>query len=87
MVYLLLYKFLDFTFQALYFALIVRVLLSWIPHDRHHPIINFIYTLSDPILKPFQNIIPDWKFGIDFSPIIAFFALGIIRNLVFQILF
>ena len=87
MVYFLLYKILDFLFQALYIALLIRVLISWIPHDRHHPIMNFIYTVTDPILQPFQNIIPSWKIGLDLSPIFAFFAIGIVRNLVFQLLF
>lgn len=87
MVYLLLYKILNFTFQALYLALIVRVLMSWIPHDRYHPVMNFIYSITDPILQPFQNIIPSWKLGIDLSPILAFFAIGIIRDLVFTLLF
>tara|TARA_B100000427_G_scaffold179934_1_gene149630 strand:- start:388 stop:651 length:264 start_codon:yes stop_codon:yes gene_type:complete len=87
MVYLLLYKVLDFLFQGLYLFLIVRVLLSWIPHDRYHPLISFMYDVTDPILKPFQNIIPSWKLGIDLSPILAFFAIGIVRDLIFTLLF
>ena len=87
MVYLLLYRILDFIFQGLYLALIARVLLSWIPHDRYHPIMQFLYDVTDPILRPFQNIIPSWKIGIDLSPILAFFALGIIRDLMFRLLF
>ena len=87
MVYFLLYKILDFIFQGLYLALIVRVLLSWIPHDRYHPIVSFLYDITDPILRPFQNIIPSWKIGIDLSPILAFFAIGIVRDLLFRILF
>ena len=87
MVYFLLYKILDFLFQGLYLALIVRVLLSWLPHDRYHPIVSFLYDITDPILRPFQNIIPSWKIGIDLSPILAFFAIGIVRDLLFRILF
>tara|TARA_B100000427_G_scaffold327063_1_gene336996 strand:- start:285 stop:548 length:264 start_codon:yes stop_codon:yes gene_type:complete len=87
MVYFLLYKILDFLFQGLYLALIVRVLLSWVPHDRYHPIVSFLYDITDPILRPFQNIIPSWKIGIDLSPILAFFAIGIVRDLLFRILF
>ena len=87
MVYVMIYKLLDVTFQALYFALLIRVLMSWIPHDRYHPLINIIYRVTDPLLQPFQNIIPSWKIGLDLSPIFAFFALGIVRNLVFQLLF
>ena len=86
MVYALTYKLIDIVFQGLYFVLIIRVLLSWIPHNAYHPLIEPIYRISEPILKPFQNIIPSWKIGIDLSPILAFFALGILRRLVFTLL-
>ena len=84
---LLLYKILSLVFEGLYLFLIVRVLISWFPHDRFHPIIRILYDVTDPLLQPFQNIIPSWKFGIDFSPILAFFALGIIKRLIFTLLF
>ena len=60
--------------------LIIRIILSWIPHNRFHPIISFIYQISDPILKPFRNIISYQ--GIDFSPIIVFMLLRIIKNII-----
>jgi len=87
MIYYLLYKFLDISFQLLYLALVIRILLSWIPHDPYHPIVNFLYKMTEPLLQPFRNIVPSWKIGIDLSPIFAFIALGILRKLIFQILF
>eukprot|EP01047_Picozoa_sp_COSAG01_P000245 COSAG01_NODE_4_length_55812_cov_1344.168109_7_plen_87_part_00 len=86
MVYIFTYRLIDFIFQALYLVLIIRVLLSWIPHNTYHPLISPIYRVTEPMLKPFQNIIPSWKIGIDLSPILAFFALGIIRRLVFTLI-
>ena len=86
MIYYIVYKFIDIIFQVLYLALLIRLLISWFPHDRDHPIMRVIYNLTDPILSPFQNIIPAWKIGIDVSPILAFFALGILRNIIFQII-
>jgi YggT family protein len=87
MIYELLYETLDILFQSLYLALMARVLLSWIPHNPYNGIIQFLYQVTDPLLRPFQNIIPSYKLGIDVSPILAFFALGMIRKLVFQLLF
>ncbi len=86
MVYVILTKFFDLFFQALYLLLIIRVVLSWIPHNDSHPIVEKIYVLSDPLLKPFQNIIPTWRIGIDLSPIFAFLAIGIIKKLIFTLL-
>ena len=86
MIYLFVYKAIDLTFQALYLALMIRVLLSWVPHDRDHPIVSVFYQVTDPILRPFQNIVPSHSIGIDLAPLFAFFALGILRRIIFQIL-
>ena len=72
-------------FEGLNLLLIVRVLLSWIPHDRYHPIISIIYQCTEPVLSPFRNMIPT-SMGIDFSPIIAFIFLGVLRQVIFRIL-
>ncbi len=87
MVYMLLYKVLDLFFQSAYLLLVIRILLSWIPHNPHHSIVSIIYKTTEPILAPFRNIVPSWRIGIDLSPIFAFIALGILRKFVFQLLF
>ena len=78
---------LETLFQFLYIAILIRVVLSWVPHNPYHNIIQWIYKITDPLLNPFKNIIPSYRIGIDLSPIFAFFALGIIKKLIFQILF
>ena len=70
------YQIINGIFDLLYLLLLIRILISWIPHDRYHPIIQFLYQATDPILRPFQNIFPT-SVGIDFSPIFAFMFLGI----------
>jgi uncharacterized protein YggT (Ycf19 family) len=45
-----------------------------------------IYQFTDPILKPFQNIIPPYKIGIDLSPLFAFIALSIAKKLLLMLL-
>ena len=76
----------DFIFQAIYLVLIIRIALSWIPHDRNHPIIEGIYKVSTPILKPFKDIIPPMG-GIDISPIAAFFAIGFVKRALYYFIF
>tara|TARA_Y100000590_G_C15502150_1_gene932055 strand:+ start:630 stop:866 length:237 start_codon:yes stop_codon:yes gene_type:complete len=70
---------LYYMFEILNLLLVTRILLSWIPHNRYHPILNFIYETTEPILKPFRNMINPIQ-GIDISPIIVFFLLRVIRN-------
>ncbi|MCP4050611.1 MAG: YggT family protein [bacterium] len=43
-------------FKIMYFALFARIIISWIPHNHYHPIVNFLYKITDPILKPFQKL-------------------------------
>ncbi|NOZ75922.1 MAG: YggT family protein [FCB group bacterium] len=76
----------DFLFQILTLALLVRVVLSWIPHDPRNDIIQWLYRLTDPLIRPFQQLIPPLGMGIDLSPLLAFFALGILRKLIIWLL-
>jgi YggT family protein len=56
-----------------YYALIITILLSWLPQLQENKIARFIYNITDPYLAIFRRFIP--PFGmIDFSPIIAFFV-------------
>ena len=73
---------LYYLFDALNLILIIRIVLSWIPHNRYHPIINFIYQVTEPLLKPFRNMINPIQ-GIDISPIIVFILLQLLRNFIF----
>jgi len=72
-------------FNALNLLLFVRVILSWVPNLPYHPIVESIYKVTDPLLKPFQNLFPANKLGIDFSPILAFMTLSLIRKILFMI--
>jgi YggT family protein len=72
-------------FDIVYLLLMVRILMSWIPHNRYHPIVSMLYQVTDPILQPFQRIFPS-SIGIDFSPIFAFVFLGLLKNIIFRIL-
>lgn len=81
---MLLYNIVSYLFDAVYFLLMARILLSWIPHDRYHPIVEFLYNTTEPILEPFRRLMP--PVGIDFSPIIAFIILGLVQNLVLSLI-
>jgi YggT family protein len=68
----------DATILVLTIAIILRALISWIPNlDPRNPIVEFLVTITEPILAPIRSVMPR---GImfDFSPIIAIFLLQII---------
>ena len=69
----------NILFELLIYLLLIRIILSWIPHNRFHPIIDFIYQTTEPMLGPFRNMINPVG-GIDLYPIIVFFLLRLIQN-------
>ena len=66
-------------FEILRIVLIIRIALSWFPHNRYHPLINIIYQITEPLLEPFRNMINPIG-GVDLSPIIVFFLVNIVEG-------
>jgi YggT family protein len=56
------------------FAIIVRVVLSWVAPGGYNPAIAMINTLTESILRPFRRIIPPMG-GLDLSPLFAIILL------------
>jgi len=75
----------NLLFDLIYFFLVARIVLSWFPHNRYHPIIKIVYNFTDPLLAPFRNMINPIG-GIDLSPIIVFFFLRILKDFLIQFL-
>lgn len=76
--------FVETFFNILMFAIIIRVLLSWVPGagGQLRVVLNDV---TEPILGPFRRIIP--RMGmIDISPIIAIFVIDITRSILLQII-
>ncbi len=81
-----LYKFINLLFTLLEFAILIRVLLSWVRVDPYHPLVRLLDQITEPILAPFRRLIPPTG-GLDFSPIVAFFALEVLRRVILGLLF
>lgn len=58
------------TLRLFVFAIIIRVILSWIAPGSYNPATAIIHTLTDRILAPFRRIIPSLG-GLDLSPLAA----------------
>jgi YggT family protein len=76
-------------FVALYgLVLFVYILTSWL-RLPYSPTLNriqrFLYDVCEPYLRLFRRLLPSAG-GIDFSPILAFVALGAIDRLLIWIL-
>jgi YggT family protein len=78
--YLVLYVLADLIIQPcdlLFYAILIRVIMSYIKPDWQHPVADFLRLLTQPLLIMGRKIIPDIS-GFDFSPFIIMVILKII---------
>jgi YggT family protein len=67
-------------FLSIYNLLITgRILLSWFPQAQGVGLLQPLYQITDPFLNLFRGVIPP-IFGLDLSPILAFFLLSTVTN-------
>jgi YggT family protein len=60
---------------------IVRVILSWANADPYNGFVRVIYKIADPLLRPFQKLLPAWRLGgLDLSPIFVYFSLEFVKQ-------
>jgi len=79
----------GFVFMIIYWVLqlfelvlLARVLLSWFPDiDRSHPIIRLLYDITEPVLRPVREMLPQSSM-IDFSPLVVFLVIQVLLRLV-----
>jgi|GEM_PF-1266094 len=79
--YLLLFVAADLIVQPcnlLFYALLIRVILSWVnPQWQQHPAADILKLITNPLLILGRKIIPDIS-GFDFGPIIVLAGLKVI---------
>lgn len=78
--FLLLYTVADLIIQPcnlLFYAILIRVVMSWINPGWHHPAAEILYRLTEPLLRLGRLIIPDIS-GFDFSPFVMMIVLKVI---------
>ncbi len=66
--------------------LLARVVLSWVSMDRN-ALTDFIYRVTEPVLRRIRELIPALMGPIDFSPLIAFLLIRLVETVLYRILF
>lgn len=69
------------TLNLFIFAIIIRVILSWISPGGYNPILAVINSITDPVLRPFQRFLPSMG-GLDLSPLFAMILLTALKIVV-----
>ncbi len=68
------------------FELIVlaRVLITWFPNvDRYNPIVKFLFDVTEPILKPIRDMLPQTGM-VDFSPMVLLLIIWVLMTVLFR---
>jgi YggT family protein len=70
-----------------FFSLIIIIgaLLSWVSPDPYNPVVQAIYGISEPLLRPFRRFVPLLG-GIDVSPIVAILCFQILGRFAQQLI-
>lgn len=80
----------NLLFQIMEYAILARVLLSWIPLPDNQ-FTRVLYQITEPILGPVRSLLNKSPIGrnsmMDFSPIVAFLLIGFVRNFIINLLF
>jgi len=67
-------------------VIVVRAVLSWFRPNPRHPLLRFLFAVTDPVLNPVRDLI-HYRLrlslgGLDFSPLVVLAALWALRALV-----
>ena len=68
-------KILEIVLQLYMWIIIIRALLSWVNPDPYNPIVQFLNSITEPVLYRVRQLISMSGMGIDFSPIIVILAI------------
>jgi YggT family protein len=79
------FQFFSILLTVLSWAILIRVLLSWIPNlDRGNPLVQLLAQITDPVLEPARRIIPPIG-GMDLSPIVVLLLLRLLQQVLTSI--
>lgn len=78
---------LDLILSAYLIILIAAVVASWINADPYHPVVRFLYKVTEPVLEKVRQTIPAAIGGFDLSPIIVWIAIVFAKRFLIQSLY
>jgi len=66
--------------SLLTYAIIIRVVLSWVQPNPNNPLVRLLNKVTDPVMRPLERIIPPLG-GLDITPIIAVVLIQLVQRL------
>jgi YggT family protein len=79
-------SFLNLAFDLAYVMVVIRAFLTYLPHNRYHPIIKPVYDVTEPFLSVIRKGLPPAKIGVDASPFIVIVLLYLLQQVLLKAL-
>jgi YggT family protein len=73
-------KIIDILLTAYTWIIIAQAIISWVHPDPYNPIVRFLYSVTEPVLRPIRRRLPVAWGGFDFSPIIVLLAIVFLQE-------
>ncbi|MBI5049739.1 MAG: YggT family protein [Nitrospirae bacterium] len=70
---------LDILLSVYMWVIIIAALISWVNPDPYNPVVRFLYSVTEPVLRPIRRRI-GIGLGIDISPMIVILIIWFIRS-------
>lgn len=71
---------LNIILEVYQWIIIIAAIISWVNADPYNPIVRFLYSVTDPVLRPIRRIIGGRLGPFDISPIIVILAIIFIQK-------
>jgi len=75
----------DLLLNVYTYLIIGRAIISWVSPDPYNPIVRFLYTATEPVMRIARKIIPPIGGTLDISPIIVLVLIFILRGFLSQV--
>jgi YggT family protein len=71
---------LDIVLDIYKWIIIISAVISWVNPDPYNPIVRFLYSVTNPVLRPIRRIVGGRLGPIDISPIIVILAIIFVQR-------
>ena len=74
-------SFIDTLFNVLFYAILARVLISWIDPMGNMKVTQILSDITEPIVAPLRRVLPPLGM-LDLSPMVAMILVQVLHSLI-----
>ncbi len=87
MIYALLSTFIGTAVSVMNLLILVRCVLSFIPHNPYNSILRYVYEITELVMEPCRKFMPDaLRYPLDFTPIVALLLIDVAARVLMTVL-